>query len=217
MKAKEQMPNANRKSDSLLPPASTRCPTDEILLAHLLGETTGEERHRIDGHLGSCDACLIALTAAQHRISISDEVNAPVPAAVAERAATRNFVPASESVTPARLTDWRARLSQRFTLLSRLPILVPTAVAAGALLTLALQQTLLQPGPRELTRAVALSQTLPVTVPDAPVRAEPSTRADLIATLPRGAEVKISGEIREWYRVKTPSGRDGWIERRMFE
>ena len=70
---------------------------------------------------------------------------------------------------------------------------------------------------RELSRAVPMDQSLRVTLPHADVRSQPSTHADIVATLSRGTVLQISGEEREWLRVSLDNGKEGWIERRAFE
>lgn len=45
----------------------------------------------------------------------------------------------------------------------------------------------------------------------APLRAEPSTKAKIMGTLPAGAKVKVLGTKWHWHHVKTASGSLGWV------
>jgi len=198
------------------PTARGDCPSDEWLVAFLTGGLNVAERQQVDRHLQRCDQCVESLMIAHRRLRIASEVPAPIPAGVRQRtepAPTGRTAPSPPAVRrPAgvsRLLGWLA--SGR-----RLPVLVPIAVAAGALLVIATQQTW-EPRPRDRTRALPMSQTLRVTATAAAVRRQPTLRADVLATLHRGAAVEIRGEERDWYRIALPGGAEGWVDRSAFE
>ena len=102
--------------------------------------------------------------------------------------------------------------------LDEVPVLVPTAMAAGALFMVVLQETRLPVGQgNERTRAVSVQQSVRVTAPETIVRSKPDPRADEIATVARGTMVAVTDEERNWLRVDLHEGRTGWVERRAFE
>ena len=199
-------------------PSSHSHPGDELLVAYLTSGLTPPERWGIDQHLTSCDACLRTVIMVHHRIGLEAEAATPVPAALQRRVAAVQY-PAPES-QPVQLSHTRSisRISERLSTVLRLPVLVPVALAAGALLVVMTQQLWNSAGtPRELSRGVQMPQQLRVTAPEAVVRVEPSVHAETVATLSRGAAVDVSDEQHEWYRVVLPDGKSGWVERRAFD
>lgn len=199
----------------------TTCTTTEMLVGYLTTGLTDAERRSIDSHVRGCDQCVQTLTLLQRRLLSAPEMEMAVPRAVQERARTasqqgvrapRPAIGLSEAWST--LTTVGRRLSAHI----RLPALVPAAVAAGALFVVAGQQVWLNQEPaRELSRAVPIDQTLRVTAPEATVRSQPSSHADIVTTLNRGTVLKVSGEERDWLRVSLSDGKEGWVERRAFE
>jgi SH3-like domain-containing protein len=98
----------------------------------------------------------------------------------------------------------------------RLPIMIPAAVAVVAVLMVATQTWLTPPGPRSLTRSVAIPQHVRVTALGAPVRRQPNGHAEVIAMVTRGMVVDVGGEERDWLHVTLPNGTDGWVEQRAL-
>jgi hypothetical protein len=131
-------------------------------------------------------------------------------------AAVRDMAPVPErpAADPRRIVLLR-RLRQRM----RLPILVPAALAAGALLMVATRPpTTEQSGQGERSRAVAPDAVkLRVTAVEATVRSRPSMQSEVVATVHRGTVAEITGEERDWYEVRIDGGHPGWVEREAFE
>ncbi len=193
------------------------CPGDEILLAFLSGSIDLETTRRLDTHLDACDACLGSVMHAQSRLSRDLEMSEPVPdeirvrlaAVLPQRAATSAGAPAATSPSPRRIRHLPIPPAFRY--------LAPLALAAGLLVTLSAKTDWFSPQPSQrLTRAVSVSQDLRVGAREATVYAEPHSHSQVIATLKRGDLVKLSGEDREWYRVRMPSGGEGWVEQEVF-
>ncbi len=182
-------------------------PADEVLVGYLTASLQDAEGREIDAHLHLCDPCLETLQAISRRINAAAEIATPVPESVAQRVAVHVARP-----------RWWSELGTRFSTFLRLPILVPVAVAAGAVIVLTVNNAVLTSAPRELTRSVPLhQQTLRVTATQTNLRNQPSANADVIATLSHGTLVQLRGEDREWYHVVVPDGREGWVDRRAFE
>ncbi len=197
------------------------CSTTEMLVSYLTTGLTVSERGRIDSHVRACDQCVRTLTLLQRRLLSAEEIPAPVPASVMERA-TAVATPQRRHAKPAAgLTEaWSALSSvgRRLSAHIKLPALVPAALAAGALLVVAGEQNWLNLAPpKELTRAVPVHRTLRITAPEAIVRAQPSTRTEIVTTLSRGTTLEVAGLEKDWYRVVLPSGAEGWVERQAFE
>lgn len=201
----------------------SRCahPNDEWLVAYLTAGLSDDERRGLDTHLQGCDRCVGSLSTMQHRLGMAAEVGVPVPRAVFGRVAGLAAPAASSS---PRLPAPLSALLDRVLSVLRLPVLVPVAVAATALVVLVSQWDTTRPAPqRERSRAVNIEQTLPVTVPEAevwpqPSRARQGTAAGrVIATMKRGTRVAVIGEKGDWYRIALPDGRMGWMERTAFE
>jgi anti-sigma factor RsiW len=188
-------------------------PSDEILAAYLSTGLSAAERRDIGQHLHTCDRCVQAVAVAHHRIGMAHEIAAPVPQAVRERARTPELsVPGGGNTRPNWLSVMRDRLSG----VLRLPVLAPVALAAGLVLVVATSSTWLRPH-GDLTRSIQLHQNLRVTTTEAPVRNQPSTRAEVVATLRHGNAVEIRDEQHDWYRVALPDGTEGWVLRQAFE
>lgn len=209
-------------------PHTTSCPAVESLIAHLTacldgtygapstddpgaGLTTAA-RAAIDDHLRACDRCVETLAAAHERLRIASEIPAPLPVAVRERAEAAIRAPLPNAWSAA----W-AWISTRLEGLLKLPVLIPVAVSAGVLLVVATQTWMAPSLPHESTRAVRLPQTVRVTAREAVVRAQPSLRAEALATLAHGDVVEVGDEDRDWYRITAPNGVGGWVERRAFQ
>ena len=195
------------------------CGTTEVLVSYLTTGLSDAERHSIDTHVRGCDQCIRTLTLLQRRLLSAEEIPAAVPASLIERA--------TAAATPGRAAKPAAGLSEAWSALSavgrrlsahiRLPALVPAAVAAGALLVVAGEHNWMKPEPKEMTRAVPSHRTLRITVPEAVVRAQPSSRTEIVATLSRGTTLEVTSLEKDWYRVTLPSGAEGWVERQAFE
>jgi hypothetical protein len=198
------------------------CGTTEMLLGYLTTGLSENERRSIDTHVRGCDQCVRTLTLLQRRLLSAEEIKTPVPAALTERATAAATVGGRQAKPAAGLAEaWSALSSvgRRLSAHIRLPALVPAAVAAGALLVVAGEQSWLKPAPvKELTRAVPpIQRTLRVTATQAFVHAQPSSRTAVLATFERGATVSVASLEKDWYKISLPSGAEGWIERRAFE
>jgi hypothetical protein len=203
-------------------------PDDEALLSHLISARQGaDERAGIEQHLLHCDRCVAVLAVAQARLALADEVPAPLPAHLFERAErlARAVVAPEPSPRPGTATSFRGRrrgwlagIRDRLESWSRLPVLVPASFAIGVLIMVFADRTLMRPGMVEpARRSITLEPTQLVTRDTAVVRAQPSGNAAIIATLAPGDVVAVDHEEREWYRARLSDGREGWIERRAFE
>jgi len=197
------------------------CSTTEMLVSYLTTGLSDAERHSIDTHVRGCDQCIRTLTLLQRRLLSAEEVPAPVPAALIERAtaaATRERHPAKPSAGLAEAWSALSSVGRRLSAHIRLPALVPAAVAAGALLVVAGEHNWMKPEPlKEMTRAVPSHRTLRITAPEAVVRAQPNSRTEIVATISRGATLEVTSLEKDWYRVTLPGGSEGWVERQAFE
>jgi SH3 domain-containing protein/putative zinc finger protein len=196
------------------------CGTTEVLVSYLTTGLSDAERHSIDTHVRGCDQCIRTLTLLQRRLLSAEQIPAPVPASVIERAAAAAISERRPAKPAAGLSEaWSALSSvgRRLSVHIRLPALVPAAVAAGALLVVAGEHNWMKPEPKEMTRAVPSHRSLRITVPEAVVRAQPSSRTDIVATLSRGTMLEVTSLEKDWYRVTLPSGAEGWVERQAFE
>jgi hypothetical protein len=197
------------------------CSTTEMLVSYLTTGLSDAERRSIDTHVRGCDQCIGTLTLLQRRLLSAEEVPAPVPAALMERAtaaATREHRPAKPAAGLAEAWSALSSVGRRLSAHIRLPALVPAAVAAGALLVVAGEHNWTQPEPfKEMTRAVPSHRTLRITAPEAVVRAQPNSRTEIVATLNRGATLEVTTLEKDWYRVTLPGGTEGWVERQAFE
>jgi len=199
------------------------CAGEEHLILYATGGITGSERANLAAHLVGCDACIAALALVHRRLGLAALPATPVPADVQERArvaleaAVREMAPATERPLAAepRGIVLLHRLRERL----RAPILVPVALAAGALLMVGLQTGRMdQAGSGERSRAIAPDAVkLRVTAVEATVRSRPSMQSEVVATVRRGTVVEVSGEERDWYQIRTEGGHPGWVEREAFE
>lgn len=201
------------------------CGGEEQLVLYAAGGMDGLERSAVHAHLGSCDPCVSALTALHKRLSLSAVLDAPVPSGLQQRAmvafdaARTETVPTPVAERPRFVEPRGVALLDRLRSLLRVPVLIPAAVAAGALLTVAVQ-----PGakdravPGELSRAVAPdSVRMRITAIEVTVRSRPSMQSETVATLQRGSVVEVAGGERDWYEVRLDGGSKGWVEREAFE
>jgi len=200
--------------------AASTHPNDEWLVAYLTTGLSAGEHRGVDVHLQGCDRCIGSLSTMQRRLGLAATVAVPVPAAIAGRAAPLAVPGQSSARQPA---SWSA-IFDHVARVFRLPILVPAAVAAIAVVVLVSQSDMTRPSPqREKSRAVEMRQLLPVTVTEAEVwpQAERSrdgtTGEPALARLKRGTKVAVVGEKGGWYQVALPDGRTGWMERSAFE
>jgi anti-sigma factor RsiW len=206
-------------------PVSGCAPADEMLLYVSASEQMrAAERRAFEAHLHRCDPCLTEVSRLHHRLGVAQSVEVSVPAPVRERArvvlepALRELAAESGSAQASSAEGLWGVLRRRLKAFLELPILVPTAMAAGALFMVVLQETRMQPGQNfERSRAVSVQQRVRVTAASASVRAKPNPQANEIATLSKGAFVAVTEEDRNWVRVDLSEGRTGWVERRAFE
>jgi Bacterial SH3 domain/Putative zinc-finger len=197
------------------------CSTTEMLVSYLTTGLSDAERHSIDTHVRGCDQCIRTLTLLQRRLLSAEQVPAPVPAFLMDRAtaaATRAHRPAKPAAGLAEAWGALSSVGRRLSAHIRLPVLVPAAVAAGALLVVAGEHNWMKPEPlKEMTRSVPSHRTLRITAPEAVVRAQPNSRTAIVATLDRGAALEVTSLEKDWYRVTLPGGAEGWVERQAFE
>lgn len=199
------------------------CATEEHLVIYATGGLSGAERAAVAAHVASCDACIAALALLHRRLRVSAVVDTPIPAGIQHRAllaletGVRSLAPGIERSQPVVLRS--AVLLHRVRRLIRMPVLVPMAMAAGALLMVAWQPGWMDSsGSAERSRAVAPDTAKRrVTVTEAAVRSRPSMQSEIVATVRHGALVEIAGEERGWYEVRVDGGRPGWVEREAFE
>lgn len=185
------------------------CPSGEWLTAYLTTDLSVEESQRIDSHARGCDNCARLLQTASARLRIAPEVAVALPFELRQRVAPREVAQRRESHRPA----WRDLL-ERFTELLRPSALVPLAAAAILLLVI---RTQLHDNDSVRSLPPLEQTTLRIGATQALVRTQPTTRAEVIATLERGTAVTYRGEDRDWYRVTMPNGTEGWIERDVFD
>ena len=194
------------------------CAGEESLILYLQGEARSSEVDGVERHLESCDACVSRLTILHRRLGVDAVVDRPMPAEVRERADRALAIEAAR-VTRAQRADrrvesWRRRLNQ----LLRFPILIPAAVAAGALMMVSVQEGWIGRTPSvERVRSVGGHDQLRVTVPEAVVRRQPTTHGEVVTTLPKGTVVAVTGEEHGWYRIALAGDQPGWVAREAFE
>lgn len=198
------------------------CVGEEHLIVYATGGLAGSERAALLTHLDACDPCVGALATLHRRLGLAATIATPIPAGVQQRAKLAletgmlSLVP-----PPERRTQPEPRgipLLERLRGLLRVPVLVPAAMAAGALLTVALQPGLLTHDSGERSRAIApQTVTLRINVGETIVRSRPSMQSAPVATVRRGTTVEVAGEERDWYQVRLADGQAGWVEREAFE
>lgn len=185
------------------------CPSGESLLAYLMAGAGQASGHAdVAQHLNSCDACVLDLQRASRRMSLQDEVAAPVPAAVLAQVQ-------SSSPAAAPPAAWRVAW-RRFVGSLRLPVLAPAAAAVALVLAVGLPRQGEVVAPAERTRDVAVRQSARLTG-DATVHAEPAAAARVVARLDRGASVVLLDRRDAWVKVECSDGTAGWMERGALE
>jgi hypothetical protein len=204
------------------------CPSQETLAAFLVTsasvpvELTGdwpgvsdEQMQALSRHLAVCDRCVEELRAASHRLALANEIAAPVPSELVARVNAdlrpRARVAPLERFRPlVALRDWAASTL-------RLPVLVPAALAALALIVVVPRLQQWTSSDAELSRAVELRQVARITVEAAAVHSARDTASPVLTTLVRGDRAVLNGEQDDWYRVELADGAEGWIERNAFD
>jgi anti-sigma factor RsiW len=195
------------------------CGGEEALILYATGGLRGSERAALDAHLGTCDGCVTAMALLHRRLGVGP-VERAVPIAIQRRAELALETGLGEPAPRLRRIEPRgAAVLHRVRELLRLPVLVPAALAASALLTVALHPDWVQrAGNGERSRAVAPDTAKRrVTAVEATVRSRPSMQSEVVATVRRGTLVEVAGEERDWFEVRLDGGRPGWVEREAFE
>ena len=202
--------------------AGSGCWDEERLVLYAAGALDGAEHAALAAHLADCDACVASVAVLHRHLAIAADAPAPVPMGINRRALTAFADRPAESMSvapalPPRL-GWRTRIARARGLL-RLPVIMPAALAAGALLAVGLQTTWLQHSATlERTRAVAPpSASRRVTAVEAAVHSRPSLQSSVVGTVRRGTVVAVSGEERDWYEIQVDGGPLGWVEREAVE
>lgn len=191
------------------------CLDEEHLVLFALGECGLDEVGAVTAHLAVCDGCVRAMAGLRGRVGAPAAIAVAVPASVQRRARDAFATPETVPAVPAHvasLARWRRAL--------RAPVLIPAALAAGALLMVALRAPFDLPlgGGEERARSVlGESAPLRVTVAEAVVRSRPSRQSDIVTTLGRGTAARVAGIERDWYEVQIDGKRLGWVEREAFE
>jgi anti-sigma factor RsiW len=199
------------------------CVSEERLIVYAAGGLDGSERAALLSHLDGCDACISGLVMLHRRLALAPVIETPIPAGIQQRAQAaleaglRELAPAAERPLP--VEPRAVPLLSRVRELLRAPVLVPAALAAGALFMVAVQPGAHdQAGSGDRNRAIAPDTVkLRVTAIEATVRSRPSMQSETVATVSRGATVEVNGEERDWYQVRLDGGRQGWVEREAFE
>jgi hypothetical protein len=203
-----------------------KCPTQETLTAFLAatGDLAGDwprsvpgdaEMQRLNEHVAACNDCIEELRAASYRLALANEIPVPVPAHIAAQT-----LPASQPRRRPEVTERAgvfAGLRDWLVASIRLPVLVPAAVAALALIVVVPRLQTPNESSEELSRAVELRQIARITVDSAAVYTEHDRASGVIMTLSRGDRAVLVGEQDDWYRVALADGSEGWIERRAFD
>jgi len=204
-------------------PGSAGCADEERLILYLMRHLGDRERAVVEKHLGHCDACVYGLSLLHRRLRIQDSVERPVPVEFQERVRAIIDLEAGErsghaAATRAPTSGWWERVRDSLDRFLRLPVLLPAAVAAGALLVVGVQDGYFggRGVPNDI-RAVDLTRDLRVTALRAEVRERPSAHSTLVGEVERGELLRVAGEERDWYRVVLPRGGAGWVAREAFE
>lgn len=206
------------------------CPTQETLTAFLAASgalppglaedwprdaVSGEELRALSTHLATCDSCVEDLRTASRRLASAADIPMPVPSEVLARAQAL-AEPRAETVAGER-AGWIAEVREWLSATIRMPVLVPAALAALALIVVVPRLQTTSAPQDELSRAVELRQPARVTAETAAVRAARSDDAAVLETLVRGDRAILTAEEDGWYRVALADGAEGWIERSAFE
>lgn len=198
----------------------TRCADEEGLILYLTRGLAEPERAAVEAHLSRCDACVYGISLLRKRLNVDATVDRPVPAALRER--VRELIDAGERDLAAKpaaapLAGWLHRVRDGLDRFLRLPVLVPAAVAAGALLVVGLQNDPGRGPSHPGIRAVEQTTELRVTAARAFVRELPRATGAVVTELKAGELVRVASEDRDWYRVVLSGERSGWVEREAFE
>lgn len=187
---------------------ATDCPPAEEMLALLMDQSASDSD--IERHLLECDSCAAAMLRMRHQMDILAE-----PQSLAEATTPRHARRLSE-LTGQKDNQPRAH-ANRVAYLLRLPLLIPSAFAAGVTFFLAVQALRSSPS-LDLQRGLTLPRAeRRIRVSEAQVRESPSSNATIVAKVARGERVKTNGATRGWYAVKLADGTQGWLEERAFE
>lgn len=171
-----------------------RCPDDELLIAYAAADLGQADRDHLERHLASCDDCVATVRCIHDRLSrTADPLVAP-PAAVAR--SVQALVGEQPTIRAGRIA-----------LPLRLPVLIPTSLAAGFLLMVA-AHTWLLPRPAVLERQADIRRATHT----ATVWSQPSINAAAVSRLAAGQMVEVRGEDAGWCRVALTDRGDGWIE-----
>lgn len=198
------------------------CADEERLILYLMRDLEEGERAVVEQHLGHCDPCVYGLSLLHRRLRVQDFVDQPVPAQLQERVRTIIEVEgrehAAQGVARVPHVGWWERVRDTLDNVLRLPVLLPVAVAAGALLVVGVREADLvrSVAPSDI-RAVDLARNLRVTAGRAEVRVQPRQSAAVVVTVDRGQLLRLAGEERDWYRVELPEGGAGWVAKEAFE
>ncbi len=202
--------------------AGAGCWDEERLVLYAAGALDGAEHAALAAHLADCDACVAAVAVLHRHLALAPETASSVPLELNRRALRAFAGEPAESAAAAPASpprpSWASRLARARGLL-RLPVMVPAALAAGALLAVGLQSGVLQhSATSEGTRAVALpSANRRVTAVEAAVHSRPSLQSSVVGSVRRGTMVAVSGEERDWYEIRVDGGPLGWVEREAVE
>lgn len=195
-----------------------RCADEEGLILYLTRGLANGEREAVEAHLSRCDSCVYSVSLLRKRLHVDSSVDRAVPVALRNKvrelidAGTRDL--AAEVRTPA--VSWVHRVREGLDRFLRLPVLVPAAVAAGALLVIGVRSPDLIANGSGM-RAVEQVTTMRVTAGRATVRDLPRAGSSVVAELKAGESVRVASEDRDWYRVILSDERSGWVEREAFE
>ena len=193
------------------------CPGDESVVAYVTAGLTDAERGDIEAHLRSCDRCVATVAMVSQRVRLGDEIPAAVPRSVRDRvsASIPLVAPAPDGPPASRGSDWLSIVREWASAWLRPPVLIPTALAVGALLFVVTQSPT---APADRSRSLpSAPATLRVTGHAVPVYEQPSSRSATCAKVEHGTQVIVRGEERDWYSVVLPDGTSGWVEREAFE
>ena len=191
------------------------CPDRETLTGYLLASLAAEEQHAVDAHVLTCDACVQVLASMHRQLRPSWKLDAPVPAAIVRRALTVARPHAGRSLSLVRPAQPSAGVPAYL----RLPVLLPTAFAAGVAFFIAINAASLVPraGVDHTRAAGVFTGHRRLTTGDALMRSEPRDTATVVGRVARGVAVEVHAEEREWVLVSLPTHEQGWVPLRAFE